>query len=393
MSLVRYNGVQLNITRVLSYSAKPVMTDDGADVLYIHHVLRVAFLYHGDATDKPRNAAAIYKSLMTPRRKLLFAIDSRTVLESPLTFGGAVQPGMDAYLGPRPISCDITQVVGTKSAMGEFTIETWTIPPGIASTLIGHRWEETHEIDEVYLTKRSVTGTVWIRSDVALLNKFTVDDFRQSVFHPVPDSFKRQNISVTVGSDGTRLDYSFTDEEQIINYGLDSKIARIEGRYGQGMDMIGNIFPLSWVALTVQVWGTPLIKRTGLVVAVLHIASAYGMGLEAKGNSVKGLFTDMSIWVDINALYAEGSFKYAVSGLSGMGIASIGDAVGLNPVDIREMPDGIVGVAGNRIATFRTGKNPGPANGVACRTSTYTQKALAQALTDPWGTPAAPPAA
>lgn len=386
-----YNGIQLQVCQLHAWHQDNVYTDDGADLLWVHHRIHVGCVFNPAATGglpPGVSLGTLRPTLLKPRQPLVVAVGGKTVLSSPQV----PDANVDAYLGPQP-SCVIHEVHGTQTAIVDFMVETWVSNETTgADSLVSHRWEATHDIDDQFFTTRSVSGTVYLRSDVLAKNKVTADMFRATCFHPIPDTLQRQNISVTPSSDGTRLYYSFSDVEQDLCLDPESGITKLEGEYSTGTDYSGlkelfdwsTWFPVRFASLNVRVWGLRTTPRVTLASACNFVAGAYGFR-NLNGSDLEvgtGLFLKAVVTVAINGRYASGEYVVMCSGAAGNFGAGIG---ALRTPGLNNIPEGITA---NGFVM--------PTNGVCIRPpdggvrGTYNAQCLAQALTNPYGNPAKP---
>lgn len=300
---LEYNGVRINNTRTLSYSYRPVMSADNVDYLYTEHTIQIEGLiglgllqptianglsatlppsvrFGGGvsapdgAEDGVLNEDNLRLRLMAPRKVLKFLVPDDdpcgnvvTMVQSPRQVpGGSGNFPCDSKNGPIPISLDIISFKGQNCFVVRFTIQTWINDcrnskqqTSYPKTVLSHRWESSQTIDREGMATRIIRGrlvcdTQWIYhagAGVATLSSppRAPDDFRQSLFHPVPRNFQRTDIDVTASEDGTTLEYGVTDQEQgknirptvcIIKNGVATTICNpfttIEGDYTYGYE-------------------------------------------------------------------------------------------------------------------------------------------------------------
>lgn len=384
-----YNGTQLQVCQLHGWHQDNVYTDDGADYLWTHHRIHVGCVYNPAATGGALpgvSLATLQATLLKPRQPLVVAVGGKTVLSSPQV----PDANVDAYLGPKP-SCVVHEVHGTQTAIVDFMVDTWVSNETTgADALVAHRWEATHDIDEIFKTTRRVSGTVYLRSDAMAKNKVTADMFRATCFHPIPINFQRGNVSVTPSSDGTRLYYSFSDVEQDLNLGLNNPFTSVEGEYTVGFDNTGNkgwnpsdYLPTRFADLTVRIQGRRNTSRIMLAAGCNLVAAAYGFrNPNGSALSIAGMFLKSQVTVGINGRYASGHYSLLFSGAAG----NIAANQARTPNE-SNLPEGIV-AAGVTLASTADGQNPRPIVGGV--RGTYAVQCLAQALTVPYGNPAKP---
>lgn len=288
-TILTYNGIDLQIGRVLDSEMRAVYDDTGVDFLYVHFRIRVQAIFNPRATasqvnnpsgDTPAASLSFLRQrLLTPRQSLQINIGNDTLLVSPQINADANVPfATDANNGPHPIDLQILSVHGSKSIVVAYEIETWlnectgssgSPPP----TILSHRWEMTEDIGDDYLSTRTIRGRATFRTDFLLAESNVPDDFRRYLFHPVPPFFQRTSIRVTPESDGTALNYEIVDEEQVWNLDPSRGIIRVEGYQTEGWDWIGFLNPSVYFHLHLEVWGQPNATNRNLVDALLQILS------------------------------------------------------------------------------------------------------------------------
>lgn len=392
MSLIRYNGVQLNIVKLHKFECKPVMTADGVDSLYNHYIIAARCVVNAAATSDGGNPlgqsmAELKRKLTQHRKQLVFAVGGFTVLSSPQSFSVAGGPSaaavVDAANGPQVVYCNFMEISGTKTAILEFCVETWIKDCSNAtSSVIGHRWEMSHDIDKQFLTTRTVSGTVVCRSDGLRIAGLTPDDFRSKIAHPIPKNFQRSNVQVTQRSDGVTLDYSFTDEEQWLNRGIDSPIVEVAGFYENELNCIGNLTPTLTASIVVEAWGSKKAKRTDMANAVTKAAASYGFAKDGPIVYWMNVAAGIDIVKKYARLRAQVVLSNAASLMVGGALSAFGASSPIRP-NLRELPEDL-----GDLATAADGDNPRPAqSGVR---GNYLAQALAQVLTAPCSDPAVP---
>jgi hypothetical protein len=177
--------------------------------------------------------ANLREVLMTPRKPLHFSVGPDLVIQSPDydTDTGDYLPS-DCKNGPHPLGCKVIDIVGDKSAMLFFKIETYV--SYCEKMLLSNRWTMSCDIDQEGYTTRTTRGKAVFRSDLLAQTGANPDDFRRFLLVPAQDQLRRINVHVGVSADGTELDYSVTDRETTYGLGADSAITRIEGNTTSG---------------------------------------------------------------------------------------------------------------------------------------------------------------
>lgn len=224
-----YNSIELQIEHIVSYEKRAVYDPSGVDYLYTHHRLVVRAVWNPAATSNVGQVAAISiteleAALMAPRQLLRLDVPNsggavNNVLYSPLRDPVGDQYPCDANNGPKPISFSVVGVVGQKTMICDFAIETWVKNCATNYSILSHRWEMSHQIDQNFLTTRTISGLAILRTD--WLNQvgapqLSPDQYRGWLFHPVPDNYQR-TIQIQLSADNTSLRYVITDVEQVYN--------------------------------------------------------------------------------------------------------------------------------------------------------------------------------
>jgi hypothetical protein len=127
---------------------------------------------------------------------------------------------LDAKLGPKPISLNITQIRGGTYAI-HYAIETWVpycAAGGTIGMILSNRWESSLDIDSKYYYTRTTTGTLvmngqWLATNSAptILNTSSANSL---IFPPLFKSWKREVVRCVLSSDQLTLHYSIQDRQQ-----------------------------------------------------------------------------------------------------------------------------------------------------------------------------------
>lgn len=408
MSIITYQGVTLKVVKVHRLEQKTVYTPDEADYLYTHSVLAARCVFNPQATASNAAIAAqsmpvLRQALMSPRGALQLIVGGQVVLNSPAQLA-AGQATVDANNGPHPISCDVYEIHGGKTMIVDFVIETWLVDTGQAQAgcLIGHRWEATHDVDFQFMTTRTVNGVAFFRSDLLNSTKLTPDHFRSFLNHPIAKNFKRDKIQVRAGSDGVTLYYSYVDQEQWLNLGIDSPICRIEGEYetaivGNGFfnpdgavavirrDWMGainsviNALPMFQAALRITAWGQRSSLTDDLVNACVYVAALYRF----RSDQV-AFWKDEHITTSLMQKKATYNATITCNGGIAAGLKAMGKLPGYNFGGNAAIPADLGQVASNVLNQ----ENPRPPGNQQGTRGQYIAGLVAQVLTTPGSTPA-----
>lgn len=389
---VTYNGVNLEIVRTNTIRRVPVFTDDGVDYLYTHWVIDVDAVFNPQATSinalglpvkgfLPAATDVNIRQLLTAPRKQLIVrnSDAGVILTSPLLTNSC-----DGNNGPIPSDiCSVERIVGTKSFMVHFVVETWVNECPANPIIFAHRWEQEMDVDEDQVSTRTIRGQA-VFNGARLLALGTVpDQYRQDLFHPCPAEYQRQDVQVVADSDGNRVDYSIVDRQKTVDFpsGAPPGSTRIEcvpsawfqqaglaqaaakgvtnapltGLMGAGAGSliggmipgvgvlggwaigaaigggtIGSIFPRYHYACTTRVWGNRNAVRGGPLAAVNHLqAVAVGVTLSRLKFDPRWTMNEMQLTHDAAGKMVEFTMQ-ASHGIEGGGLAGIQQ--GLNDI-------------------------------------------------------------
>lgn len=306
-----YNGVSLSVEHVTGYTVRRVYDPSGCDYLYDHHRLAVRAIWNPRATADGTKVAGesfanLRATLMTPRKLLLFEIPNsggtkKTVISSPFKDPAGDRYPCDCNNGPKPIGFNVVGVVGEKTMIIDFEIETWVRECTRSKPIISHRWEMSHSIDRDFLTTRTINGIAIFRTDWlnGVLSPLVVspDQFRGWLFHPVPYGFQRQGIQCSLSPDNTTLRYQITDVQQyayitppyrgIVRVDVSTMIA--QGQYDWAKAFQGSpiaAIPKTRNQVTIRVWGRPGCSPQIRHAAIGKMCASAGFG--QKGQKILG---------------------------------------------------------------------------------------------------------
>lgn len=159
----------------------------------------------------------------------------------------------DCKNGPVPIVHSLQMMAGNaRTFIASFVIETYvremtslvqssgSPAPVTAATspLLSNRFSMRHEIDEDYYTSVAVRGTAIFRTDLLYKDPpINPDQFRLSLFLPVPFGCVRENLQIETLPDGTGVTYSFLDRQQHANFvaGPYANVSQIEAIHRQAI--------------------------------------------------------------------------------------------------------------------------------------------------------------
>jgi hypothetical protein len=252
-----YNNIVLDKALTLAYHKNAVY--DGPNYIYTTHRIRVqgefnparwAYTSGGNALqNQPPGRTpdtmpavtenAIRDALMRPRGKLVFLNGNFEQLVSPpgiqalpVQLDGAGQLTVDKNLGPVtitdatdgpfPVDAQIVRIIGTKTFIVTFTIEThinetyrYAGSRGTrASPILSNIWEVSESHDRDFRATRSFRGRAVFHGGVLKARGHIADQYRASVVPMAAEGFAREQEEFTLAPDGLTLSYQIRDVEQ-----------------------------------------------------------------------------------------------------------------------------------------------------------------------------------
>ena len=423
--ILTYGCLSFEIERVYRFDSRAIYDESGTDYLYNHVVIGVQAVLHpsatvsNDITRVPRVGQGILginqqgfgttgretlrdisTIAMQPRQLLTVHLGGMLVLQSPLDKPGTgARFPCDAKGGPKPLSFRVIAVHGPgKTLVCTFEIETFlnqfnSPVSGVTPTLLSHRWTMSHDIDELSYTTRTISGTATYRKDYLAAHpqyaaEMFADDFRQRIFHAVPNGYKRMSVRVSQSSDGTQIWYTITDVEQPYNFvaGANSPVLKLQGEYGVGADWLGGsqftTLPRLQRTINISCWGRRTSTQQQLILTCAKAAAAFGMidptvamiGLLENAYNWSISLADKRVSLMVRQVLSSAS-SYATNWIIGQGF--------LFPSRDENFPEGIPGVT-----TVDVGQNPRPPIGGARGTSKL--RLVAQSLMSPATAPGQP---
>lgn len=332
-----YNSVNLRIMQTNIIHRMHEYTDDGMTYLYTRWMIDVYAVVNKAATSYAKDGAgvlsntrnpkgddasnnpvtidkAIRSALRTPRKSLIMKLDHARDIS--LIIFDEKEP-CDVKGGPFPRLYDAIRCNGNKTFIVHFAVETFVREsemdggpedPIHRNPLISHRWTMTEDTNQDHFLARIVRGKAVFRLDYLMGNKKpqTPDQYRKELFHSIPPGWRRTNIKVTPSSDGSSLDYSFTDIYDPAKWG-NLAITRLEIFHttrrhqpyeagvvvGKTIDAVASGLGKRWGAtagnllsipyrmlpsqdemIVIKVWGDPDSHRKGLVAYAFQIATS-----------------------------------------------------------------------------------------------------------------------
>ena len=231
MSLLNYNGVTLPYVRITDFSQSALRDESETDwyltkfdiaaeaVINTDYITTIC----PDMLDKTTNVAdvmTIIRTRLLAHRKRLSIVFNGTDLVPAKQTG--ITGDVDAMNGPRPMSCDITQLTNTTFFIRyRIVAHYWEshdespnvpVPNNPGNNVLYNRWSESQEIDGRGFSRRVREGKFVIRSDNRAGQ--IADTFRsQMAVVGVPTGFLRESSSYTVDPSGLGLAYRIVDQE------------------------------------------------------------------------------------------------------------------------------------------------------------------------------------
>ena len=314
----------------------------------------------------------------------------------------------DAKNGPVPVNVQVKQVVGTRTFLVYFEVLTWLAwqaADASEPSVLSHRWEMSHDIDENHFTTRTVEGSAVFRGDLLYDQpgqpQRVPDDFRLRLLHPIPNSFRRTGIQVIAAGDGLSVRYRFQDVEQDANLGLTNPITRFEGYYKIGFDSTPGIFTTTsrYLTYVVKVWGRKTTTRQQLQLAAVVSAQKVGFADLKAGAFAPKLFAaplyyKADLAMSMHEKYCEltvGAYidSFASFWLSG----SFAGAVNAVSGNLINFPEAVTPIPIDQATPLQPAPpppdNPRPPAGGG--RGTYLGRLVAQQLTGEWTAPAPTP--
>lgn len=248
MATFVYAGVPLMMLRTEEYDVQAVNDEANVDFQLLRITLGFRCLWSPNTTASNRVVQAnntvvgdrlgvsldnLVQVLMQPRQALTYWIGNDLVYQSPVPDATDTLLFSDADGGPRPLSCRIIEIHGTKSAVVHYRI-TFTQVTG-SNIVLSNRWNVTADVDgDTWLTTLTTNGRATLRSDLLQANSLIADQFRKAFFLPIPLGFARKSVRVIQTPDGRELAWTTVDQQQALCLGTGQVITRVEGACSVG---------------------------------------------------------------------------------------------------------------------------------------------------------------
>ncbi len=242
MSLLSYNGIQLNLLKTNSVERTVRLSEDNTEYVHTEWTISVTAVYSpaAGATTYFQGNPPVYERghlpsetdsvirhwLMQPRRPLLYQEGGIDILQIPgnLVGGGAI----DAFNGPLPQSCSISRIAGARLFYVNYVVKCFVIecPPASqceffdeCCALVSSRYSRTEYIDDQYRSTLVISGIAYFRSDALAFFSRSADFYRGFLIPPYLRGYKRKNIQFTLAHNGTAIEYNCMDVEQFQDLG------------------------------------------------------------------------------------------------------------------------------------------------------------------------------
>lgn len=285
-------------------------------------------------SDAPLTDAAIRHKLSQPKRLFAWFPIAGPPFVSP---NGVVtqengSKDCDVKGGPFPLVHDVIQIVGTKSYIVDFEIETYVNETDLfnvtPSTLLSNRWTEEEDIDQDFFAIRKISGLAMFRKDRLIDLGAFADDFRAYCFPPLANGFHRFAIHVAISEDDTQLAYTVIDRQTAMTV-VPEVVSRIEAWQDvkasnlslEGVAVaLGEIFidiiekgqsrilaspiPMTTSTVAARIWGYPAATRKALEnVGINLVLARFGFAFNVVGNWSGA--TAISVTHDLSGKFVE----------------------------------------------------------------------------------------
>lgn len=325
-SYLVYNNIVLGVTELVAFKRLHIF--DGPTYLYDRVTMHVRCEYNPNAISYvPDPAYAPYIvpkvqdgsypavtdntirfELGQPRGVLLYVVGNQALLLSP-----GLQPNRtalypcDAKGGPYTIVHDVVEHIGRKTYIVDVSVETYINEAWnemvVAPVCLSHRWTRQHKIDEDFYSTIVTHGHAIFRADVLSVFQMNAgggaatpvkaytdrnpatavvpDDFRNYLFHAVPNGFKRTDAVITPSEDNMALEYTLIDRQ--VNVIFPDGISRVEAYQHITTEISAGLSGAVAATEAISKWAKDPAVRKGF-------ATGVGQGLVGQGAVAGGLF-------------------------------------------------------------------------------------------------------
>ena len=238
-----YNGISLSFCRISNFKQEAIYTDDGIDKIYTKCTIEVEGVLNKSipgsqaaysTQQSPQQELAFMRELiLEPRKGLLLEMEGVPVINLSSVGNSGIT---DEKKGPYPRFFNVLKVSPYTLIVG-FCIECYLpCPDPKHQGLLTHRYSTIETIDEKYYTTRTIQGFIVVAGSAGG-NEPDADIYRNAilVIPKTPPGWKRQNIAITVQSDGLRLNYTIVDKELYLSFPAGA--VEVEASYSQSWGM------------------------------------------------------------------------------------------------------------------------------------------------------------
>lgn len=345
MSILTYNGIALPYGYTSSFRQEAVYDEMGntdriltkfdIQVSAVLNLQWIQFIVPTITAAQAANNAglimrAIRQNLMEPRRALAFNINGVDLIPNTTAGSGLV----DSYNGPKPQSCDITQLNNVTFLINYHiiahyvennTVNTATL---VATNLPGNvvlynRWTETIEIDNCMMSRRTRNGKFMIRSDN---NQGLIADMvrSQMAVVGVPTGFLRERSEYTQSADGLSIQYNVTDKEA---YKLPPSPAfEADGEYSE--EIVNGAIRRATQRIRLKGANKNISPQNKLIAVAIHIvAKKLQLGNAALAEHQRLTVGSFENWVEFSCTARMNNTKGVVYALAAGAIGGAANAI------------------------------------------------------------------
>ncbi len=242
--------IELGNLRTMEYTVEPMLDPTGKDFECARVTLEVQGIVNSIAigTNKAFNAGGVAGRgdslpfsmynlrdwLMLPRQYINFSVAGQTILDSPQSLVGGGRMPCDVRGGPFPRRASYTPIIGDKSGILHYRVETYVTYS--ANALLSNRWTMDAHTDKHGVTSRTTHGRAVFSRDFLGQAGDVADDYRKWLIVPCPDRARRVDIAVEQNEDGSEIYYTVQDRDITFALGSASDIMEVTGAATGGVD-------------------------------------------------------------------------------------------------------------------------------------------------------------
>jgi len=215
-----YNNIELTNVTTLDFDERVVEDESGTDALYHEFTIRVSFVVHqsdkelihgySGSSSFMSSIQHLESALMLKRKSFHFSINGFKVLFS--------DQENDCNNGPTPLSFKVVRVMGSNSAVCEYSIKVAILRCHAEDSvqyssgnpnILNNRWSVEESRDEDMALSLQIEGVLRLRN----ANVGSPLAFRDAVIPTLQKGYKRHHIRVVSSKDGLTLRYSILDKQ------------------------------------------------------------------------------------------------------------------------------------------------------------------------------------